>query len=165
MALIVEDGTGKPDAESYISVSDATAYHAARGNAAWAALASDEVREQCLRKATEYMLQMYRSRWQGVRLLPTQALDWPRSGVSVDCYAVASDIVPAEVQRACAELALKSSSATLYEDESRGVLREKIGPIETEYDPYSPQAIQYKAIDATLRPYLSGNGRLTAVRA
>lgn len=32
MPLIVEDGTGLPDAEAYISVADADAYHDARGN-------------------------------------------------------------------------------------------------------------------------------------
>jgi hypothetical protein len=36
MALIVEDGTGLANAESYVSVADATTYHANIGNTAWA---------------------------------------------------------------------------------------------------------------------------------
>ena len=98
MSLIVEDGSIVTGAESYISVADASTYHTARGNAAWAALASDAVREQCLRKATDYMEQVYRSRWQGCRVGETQALSWPRYDVEVEGYAVDSDIVPTEVK-------------------------------------------------------------------
>lgn len=155
MALIVEDGTVVTGAESYCTAAFATTYHDNRGNAAWAALASDTIRERLLRKATDYMMQVYRGRWKGYRVEDGQALDWPRSSVCVDGYSVDSDIVPNEVQTACAELALKASSATLYADQSQGVVREKIGPIETEYDKNSSQAIQYKAIDSMLRPYLS----------
>lgn len=157
MSLIVEDGTGKADAESYISVADATAYHAARGNAAWAALASDTVREQLLRKATEYMQATYRQRWQGLRVLTTQALDWPRRGVEVDGYTVASGIVPVEVQRACAELALKASSADLMADLEQGIISETIGPITTQYDRATPQTKRYVAVDRMLSPYLAGS--------
>lgn len=35
MSLIVEDGTGLPDAESYASVAFADAYFTARNNSAW----------------------------------------------------------------------------------------------------------------------------------
>ena len=38
MALIVEDGTGLANAESYVSVADATTYHTNYGNTAWTAI-------------------------------------------------------------------------------------------------------------------------------
>lgn len=157
MALVVESGIGMADAESYISVADATTRHASLGNAAWAALASDTVREQALRRATQYMLQAYRIRWSGERSTSTQALDWPRYGVVVDGYQLASDSIPVEVANACADLALKASAADLSPDLTRGVLRKKIGPLETEYDPNSPQAKRYTAIDRMLAPYLAGS--------
>lgn len=157
MAIIIEDGTGKADAESYISVADATVYHGARGNAGWAALASDTVREQLLRKATEYMLQVYRDAWKGSRVKNSQALDWPRAGVSRDThYDVAINVVPVEVARACAELALKANSETLAADLERGILREKIGPLDTTYDRSSPQYKRFRAVDMMVRPYLTG---------
>lgn len=167
MALIVEDGTGKADAESYISVADATTYHANRGNAAWAALASDTVREQLLRKATEYMLQVYRLAWDGSRVDITQALDWPRLYVPrVDVVGgyggfasyYDNDIVPVEVQRACAELALKANSGPLAPDLTQGKKRVKVGSIETEYDQYSPQTKRYRSIDLMLAPFLASTG-------
>ena len=158
MALEVEDGTGKSTAESYISVADASAYHTARGNAAWAALASDTVREQCLRKATDYMEQVYRSCWQGCRVGETQALSWPRYSVVVEGYLVDDASVPEIVKRACAELALKASAADLAPDLTQGVVREQVGPIAVEYDKNSPQATRYKAIDAMLAPFLTSGG-------
>jgi hypothetical protein len=164
MALEVEDGTGKATAESFISVTDASTYHTARGNAAWAALASDTVREQCLRKATDYMEQVYRSRWQGCRVGETQALSWPRYDIEVEGYAIDSDEVPTEVKYACAELALKAATADLSPDLTQGVTREKVGQIEVEYDKSSPQRVRYAAIDAMLAPYLKSGGSGCMVR-
>lgn len=164
MALVVETGPGSATAESYISVSDATTYHADRGNTAWAAL-TDAVKEQNLRKATEYMLQQYRMRWKGTRMTSTQALDWPRAYVYLEPVVtganqefpnlVADDIVPVEVKRACAELALKSYSATLSADTERATVREKVGVIEVEYDKFATQEKRYTAIEYMLKPYFT----------
>lgn len=171
MALIVEDGSGtNPLAESYISVADATTYHTNRGNTAWTALASDTVREQCLRKATDYMIQVYRENWKGYRVSDTQALDFPRNDMQRDDignamfsyspygYYYPNDNVPTEVKNACAELALKAASGDLSPDLTQGVKKEKIDVIEVEYDTCSPQYTRYRAIDNMLSPYLSGNG-------
>lgn len=171
MALIVEDGTVVAGAESYISVADANTYHTDRGNTAWTG--SDAVKEAALRKATEYMVQVYRLRWKGYRVSGTQALDWPRSMVERDDYAFTTlngqtviggdyyypnDDVPIEVARSCAELALKSLSTTLSPDIGRRTIREKVDVIEVEYDPNSPQYTLYRSIDGWLSPYLSGQG-------
>jgi hypothetical protein len=162
MALIVEDGTSKADAESYVSVVDASAYHSARGNSAWAALASDTVREQCLRKATDYMQQVYRGRWAGYRKTSTQALDWPRQEVPFNDaggYAYyADDAVPVEVKNACAELAWRAASGELAADLSQRVKREKVDAIEVEYTETGPQYAQYRAIDNLLAPLLKSTG-------
>lgn len=163
MALVVENGTGLSTAESYVSVADATARHAALGNAAWAALDSDTIREQALRRATNYMVQTYRSRWAGSRINSTQALDWPRYDVSVDGYSVDSNIVPADIVNACADLALKASTDTLNADLERAIIREKVGPLETEYSAYSPQRPRYPAIDGALAPYLTGSASMASL--
>lgn len=163
MTLTVEIGTGLADADSYISLSDATARHAALGNAAWAAAASDPVREQALRRATTYMVQAYRNRWQGVRATQAQSLDWPRWGVEADGYYVESNIVPSDVANACADLALRALAEDLSPDLERAVVREKVGPLETEYDRYSQQAKRFSAVDATLAVYMLGGGAMRRV--
>lgn len=152
MALVVEDGTGKTDAESYISVADATAYHAARGNSAWAGLASDTVREQMLRRATDYMEQAYAIQWKGERVTDTQALSWPRSCVP----GVASDIVPLAVSRACAEMALRAISGDLAPDLSGQVKQETVGPISVTYADGARQQVKFQAVDNMLAGLLVG---------
>lgn len=156
MSLIVEDGTGLSTAESYISVADADTRHTNLGNTAWTG--STAVKEAALRKATEYLEQRYSRRWRGTRLLRAQALSWPRYGAIVHGWDVDSDEVPAAVANACADLALKTLSETLNDDLDQGIVREKVGPLETEYDAYSPQAKRYPAIDQALAPYLQGAG-------
>lgn len=173
MALITEDGSIVPGAESYCSVVDATTYHTNRGNAAWTALASDTIREQCLRKATDYMQQMYRGRWKGYRKDGTQLLDWPRTFVYLEefvhgavgtfPYLVADTIVPVEVKNACAELALRVSAADLAPDVARQAISKTVGPIRIEYDKASDYNTSYRAVDGMLAPYLLGNANMARV--
>ena len=164
--LVVETGAVVASADSYLSITDADTYHAARANTAWAALAAS-AKEAALRKATDYMLQMYRARWKGVRYSATQTLDWPRAYVYTDPaltgaigefpYLVTSNIVPTEVKNACAELALKAATADLAPDLERAKLSTTVGPIAVTYDRATPQYTRYRAIDATLAPYLGGS--------
>ena len=141
MTLIVAPATG---AESYCSVTDADTYHAARGNVAWAALAT-ETKEQNLRKATDYMVQTYQNRWiDGVGNLET-------------------DAVPKAVADACASLALRSSTADLLPDQGRVAIREKVDVIEVEYSQYASTQVVYRSVDAMLKPYLMAWGNALCV--
>lgn len=99
---------GATTADSYASLAEALAYHAAKGNAAWAA-STDAMREPALRRATTWLDATYRSRWPGVRVNGrTQALDWPRSGVTDgDGWTVDYLTIPAEVNSATCEAALR----------------------------------------------------------
>jgi hypothetical protein len=160
MALVTEDGTGKSDAESYISVSDADARRTALGpDATWTA-ATEAEKESALRVATEFIEGSFRQRWKGTKLLRAQALSWPRYGAESDGWYIDSTVVPDEVANACADLALKSLSDTLAPDLTRGIIREKVGPLETEYDTASPQSTRYRAIDMMLAPLLKGSSAM-----
>ncbi|MBO9717520.1 MAG: hypothetical protein J7507_12110 [Pseudoxanthomonas sp.] len=165
MALVVEDGTGKSTAEAYISVTAADAYFVARGNAAWAALATD-AKEQALRKGADYLEGQYRERWKGARLTAAQALSWPRYGVVVDGFDVATNAVPVAVANANAEMALRASSGDLLADQGAQVKSETVGPISVTYADGARQGTAYKAIDAMLAAYLSGGaGQIAVVRS
>lgn len=165
MALIVETGAGLATAESYISEVDADTYHEKRGNTAWDSVTD---KEAALRKATDYLMQNYRMSWKGVRMTATQALDWPRGYVYRESflngasssfpYLVDDDIVPVEVENACAELALKTATAKLNPDLGKDIVSQTVGPISTTYSASSPQQKRYRAIDMMLRPYLTSNG-------
>jgi hypothetical protein len=165
MPLVVETGAGLANAESFISVTDATTYHAARGNAAWAALASDTVREQVLRQATDYMEQVYGLRWAGMRKTDAQALAWPRYMVPRADSAGGSywpdNAVPVAVANACAELALKASTGALAPDIGRLKSKTKVGPIQVEYADNATPYTQYRAIDNMLAQFLDGSSGLS----
>jgi len=166
VALVVEDGTGLATAESYISVADADTRRTNLGaDATWTAATTAE-KEEALRAATEYMEGSFRQSWKGTKLTRDQALSWPRYGATVDGYTVDSDVVPGEVANACADLALKSLGEDLTPDLERAVIREKVGPLETEYDRASPQAKRFRAVANMLAPFLKGSSAMaTLVRA
>lgn len=158
MALIVEDGSGKADSESYMSVADSIEYHTKRGNVAWLGLTTAEAKERALRKATDYMTGTYRTSWKGQRLSQAQRLDWPRWDVCVDGYPVSSTVVPPEVAGACAELALRVLTGELRPDEEAQVTEVKIGPITEKYAEGSRQGRKFTAVDNMLGPFLKGGG-------
>lgn len=157
MALVVEDGTAKADAESYLSVTDADSYFANRGYTLWATMSTNE-KEQALRRSADYMKAAYGPRWLGYRVSASQALDWPRSGVVARGFSIPADAIPAEVKNACAELAFKAAGGDLAPDIGQRAVREKVDVIEVEYDRYSPQFTQFRAVDNMLAPFLSDLG-------
>lgn len=161
MSLIVEDGTGKSDAEAYCDVAYADDYHSKRDNTSWAAL-STATKEACLRKGTDYLVGAFRQRWKGMRRLTTQSLDWPRVGcvlpdfTSYPTYGliqVPFTIVPTEVKNACAEMSLRAIIGPLAADQSKNIIEERVGPILVKYDLNASQAINYVQVTAMLSPY------------
>jgi hypothetical protein len=149
--MTVEDGTGLSTASSYASVAEADAYHLLRGNSTWTGL--DAVKEAALIRATSYITGEYSSRWPGYRSSGTQALDWPRSG-ALDADGYYQSGVPVAVKVATIEAALLElvTAGTLTEAQDRGgaIVREKVGPIETEYSDGAPTGTVYPAIKLAL---------------
>lgn len=159
MALITAPAS---NANALCSVAVADAYHSARGNAAWGAL-DTPTKEASLIKATDYIGQMYGQRWKGMRTSADQTLDWPRYDVVVNGYYVDSTIVPAAVQNACAELALRASAAPLSTDQGRLKSKTVVGPIQVEYVAGSSAQTKYTAVDGMLAGYLAGGSSMISV--
>lgn len=170
--FIVEDGTGLAGAISFCSNEYADDYHAKRGNTTWTLLEHTQ-KHGLLIKATDYLEQVYLERWKGVRGSATQALSWPRQYVEVEeayyidpasvyrafgTYYYPSDEVPVQVKNACAELALKALTETLAPDIDRITSREKLGPMEVQYQDYGKPYKQYRAIDNMLSILLMATG-------
>lgn len=159
MALIVEDGTMVTGAESYASVTYANNYNLLIGNEAWSDL-DLSVKEQCLRKATQYMQSKYYANWLGSKRLSTQALDWPRDGVVIfgTEYIQPNSIIPNEIKNACCILASKASTSALFTDKERAVKREKVDVLETEYSEYDTTEKTYREVESMLGRYMTGGG-------
>lgn len=165
MALIVEDGTGLANAESFASVAEADAYHAKRGNAAWAAL-TEQVKEQLLIKATDYVENTFAASWTGVSLGLTQALSWPRRYAPIAGYVnTFYSGVPKALKEATIELALIANSTPLMPTTTeRGKKRVKLGSMEVEYDGEAPTAPNFIIATGKLKALLGVVGSGPMVR-
>lgn len=117
-----EDGTGLPDANSYITLAEAETYLDATGRAcagAWS-LASTDDKNSALINATQYMDTTYRCRYLGERAeatIDTQALEFPRDGLFAPSgAAIDSADIPPEIGNACAEFALIAIAGEIQPD-------------------------------------------------
>lgn len=136
MALTVETGAGIAAAESYLSLADADAHHAAMGAAAWAA-ASEASREAALRRATAAVDALFAGRWKGSKAHPwsVNTLSWPRRDVTDGDGAaiVAADRIPHALKMAVAEAArIELEQAGTLADSLRAVRRFALGPLSVE---------------------------------
>lgn len=92
MTLIIEDGTGKPDAESYASAEDLAMYAVKFG----VVIPVDVVaQEALLRRAA---LAMDGKTWKGRKTDSDQALAWPRRGVELDQQIKPDNYLPARIE-------------------------------------------------------------------
>lgn len=143
MSLIIEDGTGKIDSESYIDLAYLQAYATKRG------LDITDITEANIIKAMDYFESAYQ--FKGTKLLETQALAFPR-------YINNEVVYPVRVKNAVCELTIKSKSAELLSDSERLTKREKVGEIEVEYSEYSKDEVNYNFVINLILPWLLGSG-------
>lgn len=130
--IIVEDGSGVANANSYVSVANARVYAEARG--VTFPVSNDEVATFLIR-ATDY-LEAQECEYQGERTSSDQALSWPRTGVVLNCDDVPPNVIPKSLISAQVQLAMAVFAGfDLQPNVSPAdyVTREKVGPIETEY--------------------------------
>lgn len=76
--MIVEDGTGLTDSNSYVSVVFADDYFSARGVSEWVTLTTEK-KEQALIRATDFIDNVFQ--WCGKKATVEQALRFPRVNI------------------------------------------------------------------------------------
>jgi len=148
MTLVVEDGTGLSNSESYISVSDADTYHDKFANDIWNSYSPGK-KEAALRKATQYIDGKFGQSFPGGRSKDSQALSWPRTCAAYeDNVTIDEDVVPQEVKNATAELALRSAAGDLESDITKQdrAIRERVDVIEVVYAPGTSTAPSYPSV-------------------
>ena len=167
MSLIVEDWSGVEDANGYITVAYFKAYHDARGNDYSAFTDPDDI-EVAIVKATDYMEILYADLWKGAVSTDATTLQLPRSFL-YDRKGTLVEDWPSDIQKACAEYAVRALSAELMPDpvalsDSNNLVRkttEKVGPIEEsiEYSVGSQRNVRsYPEADRLLKFWLRGQG-------
>lgn len=130
MALVIEDGTGKADAESFASAADLASYAALYGSTI---PATEGEREALLRRAA---LQMQVMGWKGRKASSAQALPWPRAEVEVDGEILPSNLIPARIEYGQMALAVEIHADDLAPPELQkgAVVRERVeGAVERQY--------------------------------
>ncbi len=172
MPLIVEDGTGYPNADSYCSVAACSAYAIGRGLTF--DTADDPASEAALRVATSYVDNTYRLRFPGYRTNRRgQSLEWPRTNAYYTYPEPPGDTpyfvdprmlypfdlipinsIPPEITTAVCEAAIRAfgSPGVLQPDLDRGGLVStlKAGSVEVKYAAGAPAQTVFQIIDAAL---------------
>lgn len=178
MALVIEDGTGKSDATSYVEVATAEAYATARG----VTLVGTESK---LVQAMDY-LEAQRARYQGSKTWPVavvdpphdaQALQFPRVGVVIDCdYEVPDNFIPSELKRAQMQYAIELQNGfnPFAGTDGMVVKKKKVDVLEKEFFSATDLGLSggpvasIPAVDALLAPLFTACGTgafLRTVRA
>jgi hypothetical protein len=163
MALVVEDGTGKTNADSYLSITDADTYNTNHSASALWIAASEAAKEKALRLATQYLDVRYGNSWKSFRTNENQSLNWPRAYVQDnDGYYFDSNEIPKKLKDAAAELALRVINGdTLFADISKpGVISStsvSVGPISKSvtYSGGYNQVKKYPLIDGLVKSLIS----------
>lgn len=165
MALVIEDGTGVAAAVSFVTVAEARTFAAARGVTL---SATDSVVEVLLVKAGDYLLGL-ENRFKGSRTTSAQRLPFPRYDVVLPGeYYLANNVIPAALKEAQIQLAMEAVNNDLRPTVTGfAVIREKVGPLETEYSTASGSSTPIlNKVSDLLAPLLrTAPGRLTIFRA
>lgn len=144
--IVIEDGSQVAGANSYATEAELTTYATDRG------VTISGTASVLLVQAMDYI----ESRnYQGFKASSTQPLVWPRYGVMVDGYQLASDEIPQLLKDAQLETAISIDSgdnptATI----GRTTKREKLGDLELEYADSASAGNTYRAINSKLSKLL-----------
>lgn len=167
MALIVEDGTGKADAESYSTAAELVSYAEKYGRTI---PDTEAAQEALLRRSADAMNGM---KWKGRKTHSTQALAFPRTGAEVDGEIKPSTLIPRQIQYGQMALAVEIHADDIDPPSQRtgAVIRERVeGAVDVQYAEI-PNSSGYLLPAAPDRPsatqfadYLARRG-LFAVRA
>jgi len=162
-ALVIEDGSGLNGAANTYATRDSfiDAWHADRGNGAWAA-ASTSARDAAIFRSMDWM----ESRpWRGMRQTLDQPLSWPRYEV-YDEQGYQYTLVPLQVKQALAEMALRALAAQLEADQERGGAVSSIsaGSVSISWENGAPAGTTYPAITALLRRFVHGGAQAPVER-
>ena len=154
--IVVEDDTGLTNSNSYISETDFETYASDRG----ITLTGDS--NVLLIQGMDYIEQQP---FKGYKNSDTQALQWPRGGVSIDGYYVGTDEIPTLLKDALCEQAIGIDGGNNpLSVEERATKREKVGDIEVEYMDGARNTTYLAAAENKLTKLLkSGSGGISTV--
>lgn len=134
--LTTENGTIVAGADSFATAAELVTYAANFGRTI---PATEAEQEALLRRA---YLQMDALPWKGELVSQAQTGSWPRYNVCRGGFVVASNTIPAQIKAGQMALATEIYADDLVDPETKtgAIVREKVGPIDTEYATASKNA-------------------------
>lgn len=155
MAIIVEDGTIVPNANSYVSVADLETYALERG----IIIAGDP--EELLIKSMDYTESLI---FKGIKWTQNQTLQWPRANVWIDGYLNNVTNIPVQLKNGQMETALSIDSG---DDPLSSIQRQKssvkVGELAVTYEKGQATTINRKISTAFAKVVQGGIGGNTFV--
>ena len=162
--FVVEDGTGKTDATSYVTEAEFRQYWENRGvsypvdpepegDEEQVTTESDKIKAY-LNIATQFVDS---SSWSGCEVSTTQALKWPRIGMVDSKGVVLSTVIPQAVKDAVCYLGSVSNRLTEIHD---NVSSQSFGPVSTTYNGVG---VRFPVSEKLLEPYLISGNKLQRV--
>ena len=155
MALVIEDGTGVANAESYVTALEARAFALKRGITLDV---DDAVVEPLLIQAMDW-LEALRLRFIGSELEKSQQLAWPRYGVVIFGYLVDEDLIPPQLKNAQMQLCIDAQTTALQPTSAgKEVTKNKVGELEKQFAESGTggDTTQFVKAQGFLRPLLNG---------
>lgn len=164
VTLVVEDGTGISNANSYCTLDYALEYCTMKGYTDWQNLSENEQKIYIIR-GTEFVDNFYN--WRGIRYRQSQSMAFPRDNIyDDDRYEVVG--IPEKLKKACIEAAflnVSSGANTLFstKDENGAIKKKKVETLEIEYfgnqqatSSASAESVDYTTIYDILNKLLKG---------
>ena len=148
--LVVEDGSGLPNANSYCDLDYALEYCTMKGYTSWQSLSETQQKVFIIR-GTEFVDNFYN--WRGRKGKGSQALSFPRIDLYDDDQYLIHGI-PEKLKKACLEAAFLNSTSgsdTLFttKDENGAIKRQKVDSLEVEYFSNQQNEINLNNVDYT----------------
>lgn len=159
--FVVEDGTGKINSNSYMTVADFQQYWTNRG--VDYTTTADATIQAWLINATEFIDNYYRFSGEPSDY-DTQALQWPRQYMrDAKGAEVASNTIPQALKDATARIAQQAKTNTdLFTQVNNGIKSKRVGPLAVTYsDGYKAS---FQVVDQLLKPFISNKAYLRANR-
>lgn len=147
--IIVEDGTGIANANSYISEAGLSTYATDRGVTLSGTSAILLIQAMDYIESQDFIGDKYEA---------SQALVWPRHGIVIDGYDIAETTIPQLLIDALCEVAIGiDGGVNPLANLSRETVKEKVDVIEVEYSPKAFAQTILQAAETKLKKLVKSN--------
>lgn len=160
VTLIVEDGSGISDSNSYCDLDFALEYCVNHGYTSWIDMTEDEQKVYLI-KGTSFVDNFYE--WKGYKRTSVQSLEFPRNGLidnnRTEILGIPNNLKKAVIEAGFINYSSEVDNLFVSRDENGAIKRQKVDELEVEYFGESETAeaeAEYKTTYQVLNKLLKG---------